>query len=100
LREFERLIFEQLADADFSVPKLAQSLSMSKNTLYRRLYKLTGLKPLDCIQKARLTLARKLLESRNCKNISEVLQKIGLKDAGAFSAVFKKRYGKSPASYF
>jgi signal transduction histidine kinase/CheY-like chemotaxis protein/AraC-like DNA-binding protein/ligand-binding sensor domain-containing protein len=100
LREFERLILEQLADIDFSVLKLAQSLSMSKNTFYRRLYKLTGLKPLDYIQEARLTLARKLLESGTCKDISEVLQRIGLKDASAFSTVFKKRFGKSPASFF
>jgi len=100
LRQFENLILEQLTDLDFSVPKLAQLLSMSKNTLYRKLFRLTGLKPLDYIQEARLTQARKLLESQTCKDLSEVLRNIGLKDAGAFSASFKKRYGKSPASFF
>ncbi len=100
LQQFETILLSQLGDPDFSVPSLAACMDMSKNTLYRKLSVLTGQKPNDYIQEARLQKARNMLESGTCRQLSEIMSAIGLKDIRHFSSSYKSRFGKSPETYF
>jgi len=100
LQQFETILMSQLGNPDFSVPALAASMGISRNTLYRRLYEITGMKPGDFIQEARLQKARYLLEQRRYRDTGEIMNAVGLKDTRYFFQIYYSRFGKAPDSYF
>ena len=100
MRQFESVLMSQLGNPDFSVPALAASMGIGKNTLYRKLYDIAGMKPNDFIQEARLQKARHLLERMRYSRLNEVMEAVGLKDARHFSQLYYNRFGKFPESYY
>ncbi|MCI4669975.1 MAG: response regulator [Bacteroidia bacterium] len=99
LEGFEAYVGEHLSDSRMTVPSLAIHFSMSESTLLRQSKRLIGLTPSQYIQQMRLEHARKLLENRAFKAISQVAYEAGYADTRSFSRAFKRRYGKLPSDY-
>jgi DNA-binding response OmpR family regulator len=97
LEAFENYIQENLASDLLSIPTLAGAFAMSESTLLRQVKRLTGLSPVQYLQEARLNEARRLLEAKRFKSVSQVASAVGYENVRSFSRTFKKRFGKIPS---
>ena len=92
------IIEANLMDEKIDVPTIAQELSMSYSSLYRKIKALTGMSTGEFIRKLRLRKAEQLLLSRKY-NISEITHLVGLNSVSYFRECFKEEYGMSPSEY-
>ncbi|MDR3653688.1 MAG: two-component regulator propeller domain-containing protein [Paludibacter sp.] len=92
------LIEEHLANENFGVDELAESLNITRSMLYRRFQTLVNQSPAEYIKQFRLKRAALLLESTTY-NVTEVAEKVGFSDARYFSKLFKEQFGVLPKSY-
>lgn len=100
LKNMEMQTKTQIPQFEFNVERLANLLLMSRRKLERKLKSLTGLTPAQYIQEIRYNEARYLLETQSIKSVKMLIAQIGVKDATNFRRNFKKRFGRSPSSYF
>lgn len=91
-------IKEHIAESDFNIDKLAESLSMSRSTLYRRVNTATGVTPADIIRRVQLERACEMLEN-NPENISEIAYAVGFTSPKYFAKCFKSEFGVTPSEY-
>ncbi len=99
LREVENLIIESMSDEIISIEKLAQQSFLSPRQLRRRIKLATGLTTNKFIREVQLRVARDILEEGNVLTVKEVAYQTGFEQAGTFSKLFKKRFGKLPSDY-
>ena len=99
LREVENLIIESMSDEIISIEKLAQQSFLSPRQLRRRIKLGTGLTTNKFIREVQLCVARDILEEGNALTVKEVAYQTGFEQAGTFSKLFKKRFGKLPSDY-
>ncbi len=99
LKELETFLMTQIGNSNYSLSEMSTRFAMSESTFTRQLKRLTGLTPIRYFQELRLNEARRILENREFRTITNVAYKIGFKDANAFSRAFKKRFGKSPSDF-
>ncbi|MGF1636828.1 MAG: helix-turn-helix domain-containing protein [Cyclobacteriaceae bacterium] len=92
------LVEQNIADADFGVPALADKMCISQQQLYRKMNSIAGISVTKFISIVRLKRAEQLL-LQDPENISEVAFQVGFKDPGYFSKCFKQHFGVSPARY-
>ena len=97
LQRLEQHTQEQLSQFDLTADQLADSMSVSRSTLFREVKRLTGLTPAQYLTEARLQHARYLLENRRVASVKEVAQRVGLRQVKHFSLTFKNRFGKLPS---
>ncbi|MBS1638381.1 MAG: helix-turn-helix domain-containing protein [Bacteroidetes bacterium] len=81
-----------------TVEQLAAMSSLSKRNFERRFKKATANTPVEYLQRARIEVAKKSLETTR-ENINEVMYSVGYSDSKAFRTVFKKVTGLSPLEY-
>jgi len=81
-----------------SVQELADSLGVSRTTLYERFITAVGTSPKDYLMNLRLDAARQTLESGDM-SMDEIAVACGLRDKSYFSRVFKNKFGIPPATY-
>ena len=98
IERITRIIEENLMDEKIDVPTIAQELSMSYSSLYRKIKALTGMSTGEFIRKLRLRKAEQLLLSGKY-NISEIAHQVGLNSVSYFRECFKEEYGMSPSEY-
>lgn len=91
-------ILEEKFDSSFSLNQLAEEVAMSKRTLIRRFKKATANTPLEYLQRVRVEVAKKTLET-SPEPIESIPAKVGYEDYGYFLNVFKKYAGISPSAY-
>jgi len=77
---------------------LAQNMGVSQRTLTRKFKAHLGVTPLAYLQLLRIDAAKNLLESSRV-SIQDVLGEVGYHDYSAFSQLFKKQVGLTPAAY-
>jgi len=94
LRELEKVVNDNLANADLSLDDLAQQLQISRRSLYNKTVTYTGLTPNHYLQEARLAMGRRLLASGTYKTIAEVCYAVGMKTPDYFSKLMKDRFGE------
>ncbi|MEZ4960413.1 MAG: ATP-binding protein, partial [Saprospiraceae bacterium] len=99
LTEVEKIIFDNIGNTQFSIGQLAGDLAMSTRRFQQKIKSVTGLTPKEYQREIQLEYARRLLESGDCRSISELSYMVGFKDAHYFSTLFQKRYGKRPGDY-
>lgn len=99
LEKLEGKIGESLGDMRFNAEELAYEMGMVRQTLNRRLKKLTGLTTTKFIQEAKMQRARTLLEERRVSTVKAASLEVGIKDVRYFSSQFKERFGKLPSGY-
>ena len=81
-----------------SVEDLSSKFAIGRRHFERRFKKATNNTPAEYIQRVKIEVAKKQLESSN-KNVNEVMYDVGYLDNKAFRTIFKKITGLSPAEY-
>ena len=97
--EFIARLKEMIIQAEnYNVELLANTLSMSRSQLYRKIKTLTNQSATDFISEVRMNYACELLAGGNL-NISEIAQKLGYSEQANFSRSFYRRFGVYPTHY-
>ena len=97
MSQVKTIITELLSDSKLSPAVLAERLSVSERSLYRKVKEATGYTPLAYVKELRLQEARKLITSKAYASIAEVALNVGFEDHSHFSRTYKKRFGKLPS---
>jgi transcriptional regulator GlxA family with amidase domain len=82
----------------FTVDNLCRTLHLGRRNFERRFKKCTGNSVMEYMQRVKVELAKKQLESSR-KTVNEIIYEIGYKDVNAFRKVFKKHTRLSPLEY-
>lgn len=98
LEKLGEVIQQQLEDPDLDVEKLAQSMNMSRPTLYRKIKSISDLTPNELINITRLKKAAELLAGGQLK-IYEVAILVGYSSQTNFGRNFSKQFGMTPSEY-
>ncbi|NNE68767.1 MAG: helix-turn-helix transcriptional regulator, partial [Rhodothermales bacterium] len=98
LEQVCEIVEDQMADPDFGVDQLAESLAMGRRQLLRKLRALVDETPGDLIRRIRLERAAQLLEAGGT-SVKEVADLTGFASGPYFSRAFKQRYGVAPSRY-
>lgn len=98
IQALDRVVAENIADADFDNEQLAAKMCMSKSTLIRRTKKALATTPKDYLLRKRLALAADML-MRSAGRINEVCYAAGFNTPSYFAKCFKRVYGCLPSEY-
>ena len=98
LQKVNAIIEDQLADSEFGIDQLCQTLALSRSQLHRKLKALTNCTTSSYIRTIRLQKAKTLLETTQL-NISEVAYDVGFSDPNYFSRMFLKEFGQRPTGF-
>lgn len=98
LDKLQELIEENLSNPQFGVDELAKILDISRPTLYRKVFALTGQSPKKFIQSYRLKRSFELLTS-NYGNVTEVAFKVGFSSSAYFTKCFKETFHRLPSDF-
>lgn len=98
LQKLHWYIHDNLSDAEFGVPQLAEVALLSQMQLYRKLKALTDKTPSQFIRSYRLQQGLVLLQ-RGELNVSEVAYEVGFTDPNYFSRTFQKEFKRTPSSF-
>jgi transcriptional regulator GlxA family with amidase domain len=81
-----------------TVDQLASMFALGRRNMERRFKKATSNTVVEYIQRVKIEVAKKTLESGR-KNVNEVMYDVGYNDPKAFRTTFKKITGLSPLEY-
>jgi len=81
-----------------TIEELITHVPASRRNLVRRFKQVTGITPIEYLQKTRIEAAKKMLEQSGC-SILEVMLESGYNDLKTFRALFKKMVGMTPTMY-
>ena len=96
VKQVKEIIYRQLANPNLNVNMLADTLYMSRTTLYREWKKVSDINLKDFIKEIRLTEAKVLLEKKGF-SVQETALAVGYPDVSYFSIWFKKEAGRNPS---
>ncbi len=94
--KLDAVIAEHMADPEFSVELLAQSMHADRSHLFRRCKELVAMSPSEYLRDQRLHRSYALLESA-AGNVSEIAYAVGFDTLSSFTRAFKTRYGIPPS---
>jgi transcriptional regulator GlxA family with amidase domain len=97
IKKAQTFIETNVADK-ISVDSLASMLALSRRNFERRFKKATANTPAEYLQRVKIEVAKKNLESGS-DNINEVMYSVGYSDGKAFRTTFKKITDLSPVEY-
>jgi signal transduction histidine kinase/DNA-binding response OmpR family regulator/ligand-binding sensor domain-containing protein len=83
---------------EFSVNTFCEEMRMSRSTLFRKLYALTGQSSLEFINTIRLKRAASLLQ-QGFGSVTTVALEVGFSNPSHFAKIFKKQFGIAPKQY-
>jgi TolB-like protein/AraC-like DNA-binding protein/tetratricopeptide (TPR) repeat protein len=95
LQKLVVVIEDNLADENFGVSELAESISMSRSNLLRRVKQETDESVSVLIRNIRLYNAKLLLKDDSL-TVSEISYKVGFKSTSYFTKCFRELYGFTP----
>ena len=98
LSKIESVMGSNYHNSEFSVEEFGDLLSISRIHLYRKIKALTGLSPIDYVNKYRLKRSRELL-CNETNNIIGVALEVGYSSAAYFSKKFRDEFGMTPTEY-
>ena len=91
-------IEKNITNPDLSVELLSSDLGYSTRQFYRKLKPITDKSPADIIKEYRLTMAERLLLTKNY-TIEEIMDKTGFNNRGTFYKLFSQRFDMPPRQY-
>ncbi|MFI3321256.1 MAG: two-component regulator propeller domain-containing protein [Rikenellaceae bacterium] len=97
MNELLEVIMKNIADEDFSVSDVTDSLHISRSLLHTKLKSLTNCSFTQFLRSIRIKEAKKHLSSGS--TISETAFLVGIRDANYFSKCFKKELNITPTEY-
>lgn len=92
------IIESNMSEGDFDVVQLADALSVSKSSLYRKMKVTTGLSPVEFIRNIRLKRGSQMLKDKSI-SIAEVAYECGFSNPKYFATCFKDEFGITPKEY-
>jgi signal transduction histidine kinase/DNA-binding response OmpR family regulator/ligand-binding sensor domain-containing protein len=98
LQEIISFIEKNMDDESLDPSAIADTLAVSKATLYRKLKDITGKTPSEFIRSIRLNHASELLKTTKM-TVQEIMFKSGFSNKSYFYREFSKRYKVSPKEY-
>ncbi|RKR14403.1 response regulator receiver domain-containing protein [Maribacter vaceletii] len=98
LNKIMSFLEKHMQNESYGVDQLAEDMSLSRSTLFRKLKNLTGHAPNEFIRMIKLKRASQLL-AKNQYTISEISYLVGFNDPNYFGKCFRKMFGQSPSSY-
>jgi len=93
----QSFVAEHLSE-ELAIDDLARLVGMSVRNFSRRFKNATGESFSSYVQKSRIEMARRLLESTD-SSASEVMYRVGYKDGRSFRRLFKRHTGLAPKCY-
>ncbi len=81
-----------------TIEDLIKEIPGSRRNILRRFKQITGITPIEYLQKTRIEAAKKLLVQTN-QQMTEVMLNSGYNDPKAFRKVFRKAVGMTPTGY-
>lgn len=93
-----KVVETKMADFDFNIDAVAESMAMSRTTFYKKFKSLTSLTPVEFVRDMRLQRAKQYLDAGG-SNVSEVAYQVGFNNPKYFSTCFKEKYHVSPSDY-
>lgn len=93
-----KIVEENIADPNFTVESLSESLGLSRSHLYKKLMFITGKGPAEFIRIIRLKRGRQLLEKSQMQ-IAEIAYAVGFNSPKRFTQNFKNEFGMSPSEF-
>jgi len=96
LEKIEKVVLEELGNAEFGIEDLGKALHMSRSQLHRKVKALTDLSPSSLVRSIRLREAYQLLENKK-GNISQVAFEVGIPNLPYFSRSFHDQFGFPPS---
>ena len=97
-KKMREIIVQNLSNPDLSSEMLADSLFVSRSSLFAKVKEITGATPHQLIQDARLEEAARML-SEGRYTVSDVCEKVGFNSSNYFSKCFKQKYGCNPRDW-
>lgn len=97
VKEAQKIIENSYQDK-MTVDEIATEIALSRRSLERRFKKATSNTVVEYIQRVKIEVAKKQLETAG-KNVNEVMYDVGYSDAKSFRTVFKKVTGITPVEY-
>lgn len=98
LKKIMETIDKNIANPNLSVEVLSSELGFSTRQFYRKLKPITERSPADIIREYRLTIAERLLLTKNF-TIEEIMDQTGFANRGTFYKLFAQRFGMPPRQY-
>ena len=92
------IILSKLDHTDLDVNDIAESLCMSRATLYRKMKSVTELSPNEFIRLCRLKKAAELLAQREYR-VNEIAYIVGFSSTSYFSKCFFRQFGVLPKDF-
>ena len=92
------VIENNLSDPDFDVSELSTQIGYSRTRLYNKVKQTTGLPIKELIRLIRIRKAAQLMTEEGM-SIPDVLLHIGIQSQSYFTVLFKREYGKTPATF-
>jgi DNA-binding response OmpR family regulator len=92
------IVEEHMQDENLDILMFRHEMNMTRSTLFRKLYALTGQSPTEFIRTIRLKRAASLLK-QNFGNVSQISLEVGFNNLSYFNRSFKKLYGISPMEF-
>ncbi len=96
LEKIEKVVMQELDNAEFSIEDLGRAVHMSRSQLHRKVKALTDLSPSALVRSIRLREAYRLLEGKQ-GNISQVAFEVGIPNLPYFSRSFHDQFGFPPS---
>lgn len=81
-----------------TIEEILAGVPASRRNLLRRFKQVTGVTPIEYLQKTRIEAAKQLLEESRA-SITEIMYDSGYNDLKTFRTLFKKNVGMTPKSY-
>lgn len=91
-------IENHIAELDFSIDNIAETMFMSRSSFYRKIKSITGMSPNDYLKVFRLNKAAELLLENNL-SISEICDQVAFSSSSYFAKCFKAQFGVLPKDY-
>jgi transcriptional regulator GlxA family with amidase domain len=82
----------------YTIEEMIKDVPASRRNIARRFKLVTGVTPIEYLQKTRIEAAKKLLEHTN-QQMLEIMLSSGYNDPKAFRKVFRKTVGMTPTGY-
>ncbi|MBN9384585.1 MAG: response regulator [Chitinophagaceae bacterium] len=98
LRKCIEVIENHLDSEDFSTPKFAKAMGMSRSALYQKVKSISGQSLNAFIRSIRLRRAAVLMLKENL-NVNQAAFQVGIGDARYFREQFVKLFGMTPSEY-
>jgi signal transduction histidine kinase/DNA-binding response OmpR family regulator len=98
LKEVIKAVEEKMSDPEFNIEIIAEAMSMSRTTFYKKFKSLADFTPVEFVREMRLQRAKQLLDAGG-NNISEIAYEVGFNNPKYFSTCFKEKYQVTPSDY-